>query len=380
MNKLNDNPYVKNALSFIIAGIVLISVYFTFQNIQWVSEALSKFISIVEPFIYAIALAFLMNPLVYWFENRVLIAFKWKKKTKHVLAVVLSFVVMIEVIVLFFAFIIPQLVDSVTSISQHFPSYIQSFNTYVLPYIREYFNNTAWLTDLLNSSSDIVSQGLSLLQQYLPNVLDLSLKVSKTILNLVLALVLALYLLFDQVMFIRQFKRFMTAFFGKKVTDAFMSTANLTSFMIHKFILGKALNSLIMGVLCYITMLVLGIDYPVFMSALFGVTNMIPFFGPFIGGAVGVFILFLENPTHALWFLIIVLVLQNLEGSVLSPLLIGDTMGLPGVWVMFAILVGGGYFGILGMFLGVPVFAVIYLVIKQVVDHRLSDKQTELEE
>lgn len=107
---------------------------------------------------------------------------------------------------------------------------------------------------------------------------------------------------------------------------------------------------------------------------------MIPFFGPFIGGAVGVFILFLENPTHALWFLIIVLVLQNLEGSVLSPLLIGDTMGLPGVWVMFAILVGGGYFGILGMFLGVPVFAVIYLVVKQFVDHRLSDKQIELEE
>ena len=375
MNKLNDNPYVKNALSFIIAGIVLIGVYFTVQNLQWVHDTLAKFLSIVEPFIYAIALAFLISPLVYWFEHRALGAFKWKTKFKHVVAVVLSFVVMIEVIILFFAFIIPQLVISVSNISEHFPSYIQSFNVYVIPYIREYLSDTTWLTDLLNSSTDIVSQGLSLLQQYLPNVLDISLKVSRTILNLTLAIVLALYLLFDEAMFIRQFKRFMTAFFGTKISDGFVNIANLTSFMIHKFILGKALNSVIMGVICYITMLLLGIDYPVFMSTLFGVTNMIPFFGPFIGGAIGVFILFLENPTHALWFLAIVLVLQNLEGSVLSPLLIGDTMGLPGVWVMFAIIVGGGYFGILGMFLGVPVFAVIYLVIKRVVDDRLKAKE-----
>lgn len=380
MRKFDDYPYVKNAISFIIAGLVLLMAYFTLQNFATVQAMTSRFMAVIAPFIYGVSIAFLLSPMVYWFEHRVLVIFKWKTRTKHVLSVILTLIAVTEIIVLFFAFVIPQVITSVANISGLLPSYITTLNGYLKPYMDAYLSGSTWINDLLSSSESLMSQALTLLQNYLPNILDFSVKVSQTIVNLMLALTLAVYLLLDEKAFSRQFKRFLYAVFGQRIGDEVVLHANLTSFMLHKFILGKALNSFIMAVLCYLAMLILNIEYPVFMSSLFGITNMIPFFGPFIGGAVGLIILLIENPTHALYFLIIIIVLQNIEGSVLGPIIIGDSMGLPGLWVMFAIIVGGGYFGILGMFLGVPVFAVIYLILKRFVDHRIQSRQLKVDE
>jgi len=380
MKKFEDFPYIKNAVSFIIAGIVLIAVYFLILNFQLVADQIDKLLSILTPFIYGLFIAFLLSPMVYWFEHRALVVFKWKTKTKHVISVVLTLVVTLEILVLFFSFIIPQLVTSISSISENLPQYIETFKRFGIPFIETYIPNVTWLTDILSSTESLLNSVLTLLQDYLPTILSYSMQFSRTVLNIFLAMTLAVYLLLDEIAFVRQFKRFSYALLGQHIGDEVVNVSTLLTYMVRKFILGKALNSFIMGILCYVAMLLLNLEYPVFMSALFGVTNMIPFFGPFIGGAIGAILLFLENPMHALWFILLVIALQNLEGSVLSPWLIGDSMGLPGLWVMFAILFGGGYFGIVGMFLGVPFFAVIYLLMKRFVDRRLESDQIKVNE
>jgi predicted PurR-regulated permease PerM len=379
MNNWKDSPHIKNALSIIIAGIVLITVYFTFLNFSFVKSVISQFLSIISPFIYGSFIAFLVNPIVRWFEHRALSIFKFKQKTKHLIAVLFTLVVVIEVVVLFVSVLLPQFISSISNISNSLPNYLDSFNQYIAPNIQNYIPDQSVIINLFSQSSNFVQRVIELLQQYVPNIVDFSINVSKSIFNGVLTIVIAIYILSDEEGFAYQLQRFVSAYFGKSVGKNIDAIVSLTSFMIRRFILGKAFNSLVLGIGMYITMLVINIPYPVFLSTIFAVTNMIPFFGPFIGGAFGVIILLLEDPMYAFWFLLAVLILQQIEGSILSPLVIGDSMGLPGIWVFFAIIVGGGYFGVAGMFLGIPVFAVIYLLIQRSMDIRLAQQEAQTE-
>lgn len=372
MKKFDDIPFIKNAITYIFAGIVLLVVYFVIQNLDIVLAQFSRFFDILAPLIYGVVIAFLLSPLVSWFEKKALNILKTKPGIKHIIAVILTLIVTIEVLILFFSFIIPQLVASLSMISERMPYYLKELRTWLIPLLNQYNIQNSWLDAIMNSSEDLLGKLTELLQAYLPDILDYSLQFTKTVFNLILSLTLAVYLLLDEKSFILQSKKFIYAVGGQKIGDEVVSFIDLTSFMLHKFILGKALNSLILGVLCYLAMLVIGLEYPVLMSSLIGVTNMIPFFGPFIGGAFGAMILVLENPIHAVWFIILASVLQQVEGSILSPWIIGDSMGLPGLWVMVAIIVGGGYFGIVGMFLGVPFFAVLYLLSKRYIDQKIE--------
>lgn len=378
MKKFDDIPFIKNALTYIFAGIVLLVVYFVIQNLDIVLAQFSKFFDILTPLIYGVVIAFLLSPLVAWFEKKALNILKTKPGIKHIIAVVLTLIVTIEVLILFFSFIIPQLIASLSMISERMPYYVQELRKWLIPLLDQYNIQNSWLDAIMNSSEDLLGKLTELLQTYLPDILDYSLQFTKTVFNLILSLTLAVYLLLDEKAFVLQSKKFIYAMGGQKIGDEVVSFIDLTSFMLHKFILGKALNSLILGVLCYLAMLVIGLEYPVLMSSLIGVTNMIPFFGPFIGGAFGAMILVLENPIHAVWFIILASVLQQIEGSILSPWIIGDSMGLPGLWVMVAIIVGGGYFGIVGMFLGVPFFAVLYLLSKRYIDKKIEKDQLDI--
>lgn len=377
MNNFKQYPILRSALSIIVAGIVLIAVYFIFLNMETVKNVLAQFFSIISPFVYGSFIAFLISPIARWFEYRALSIFKCKQKTKHNLAVIITLVVVVEIIILFFAVLIPQFVTSVSSLSESFPNYLDSFNLYIAPLLENYMSDQTWILDFLNSSSDLAQSVINLLQEYIPNIVDFSLRLTQSIFKATLSIVIAIYILLDEEGFAVQIKRFITAFLGPKAGKNINELVSLTSFMMQRFILGKAFNSVVMGVSLYVLMLLLNISFPVFLSTIFGFTNMIPFFGPFVGGAFGVIILVLQDPTSAFWFLIIILILQQIEGSILSPLVIGDSMGLPGIWVFFAIIVGGGYFGVIGMFLGAPIFAVIYLLLQRNMDKRLAKQESE---
>lgn len=375
MKNWKETPVIKNALSIIFAGIVLIAIYFTFLNFDSFKSIIATFFNIISPFVYGSFMAFLISPLVHWFEFRALSILKMRQKTKHIISVIMTLVVVIEVIVLFVFVLLPQFVGSIANISNNLPDYSETFNKFLAPLLENYFPDQTVILSLLNSSSDLVQRVVGLLQEYVPDIVNYSISISKSIFNAILSIVIAIYILVDEEGFTHQLQRFVNAYFGSKIGDDINSLLNLTSFMLHRFILGKAFNSIILGIGMYITMLIIDIPYPIFLSTIFGVTNMIPFFGPFIGGAFGVIILLLQDPYQALWFLAAVLILQQIEGSILSTVILGDSMGLPGIWVFFAIIVGGGYFGVAGMFLGVPIFAVIYLLIQRSMDIRLAENE-----
>jgi len=321
---------------------------------------------------YGLIFAFLMGPIVVFFEQKALISFKWKKNTKRLVSVILTLLITLEIIVLFFSFIIPQLITSLSSITEKLPQYIIVVEDLLGDWLINYRIQNEWVNLILNSSEDLLVNFLTTIQSYIPLILDYSWQFTKMVFNLLLGIAIAMYILIDKERFSLQTKKVLYVLVGQKSGDYLVDLSRLSSNMVHRFILGKMLDSLIIGIICYIGMLIIGLSYPVLLSVIVGVTNMIPVFGPFIGAIPGALILILVEPFQALWFVLFIIVLQQFDGNYLGPRILGDSMGLPSLWIMFAIIVGGGYFGVVGMFLGVPIFAVIYIVSKKIVANKLE--------
>lgn len=372
MKKWLDSSHLSLILSITLAGLFIVAIYFAILNINVFIELINDLGSVLTPFMYGLILAFLMSPIVSFFEMKAFASFKWKKSTKRILSVLLSLLITFEIIVLFFSFIIPQLIISLSSISEKLPEYIVIVEDLLGEWLVSYRLDNEWVNLLLDSSEDLLVTFLKTIQGYLPLILDYSWQFTKMIFNLLLGIAIAMYVLIDRERFSLQAKKLIYFISNQKTGDYLIDLSRLSSSMVHRFILGKMLDSFIIGVICYVGMLVLGLSYPLLLSVIVGVTNMIPVFGPFIGAIPGALILLLVDPFQALWFILFIILLQQFDGNFLGPRILGDTMGLPSLWIMFAIIVGGGYFGVVGMFLGVPIFAVIYIISKKIISNKLE--------
>lgn len=372
MKKWLDSSHLSLILSITLAGLFIVAIYFAILNIHVFVGLLKDLGNILTPFMYGLILAFLMSPIVSFFEVKAFASFKWKKSTKRIISVLLSLLITFEIIVLFFSFIIPQLIISLSSISEKLPEYIVIVEDLIGEWLVAYRIDNDWINLLLDSSEDLLVTFLKTIQGYLPLLLDYSWQFTKLVFNLLLGIAIAMYVLFDRERFSLQAKKVIYFISNQKTGDYLVDLSRLSSNMVHRFILGKMLDSFIIGLICYIGMLVLGLSYPLLLSVIIGVTNMIPVFGPFIGAVPGALILLLVDPFQALWFILFIILLQQFDGNFLGPRILGDSMGLPSLWIMFAIIVGGGYFGVVGMFLGVPLFAVIYIVSKKIISNKLE--------
>lgn len=372
MKKWLDSSHISLILSITLAGLFIVAIYFAILNINVFIELINDLGSVLTPFMYGLILAFLMSPIVSFFEMKAFASFKWKKSTKRILSVLLSLLITFEIIVLFFSFIIPQLIISLSSISEKLPEYIVIVEDLLGEWLVSYRLDNEWVNLLLDSSEDLLVTFLKTIQGYLPLILDYSWQFTKMIFNLLLGIAIAMYVLIDRERFSLQAKKLIYFISNQKTGDYLIDLSRLSSSMVHRFILGKMLDSFIIGVICYVGMLVLGLSYPLLLSVIVGVTNMIPVFGPFIGAIPGALILLLVDPFQALWFILFIILLQQFDGNFLGPRILGDSMGLPSLWIMFAIIVGGGYFGVVGMFLGVPIFAVIYIISKKIISNKLE--------
>lgn len=372
MKKWLDSSHISLILSITLAGLFIVAIYFAILNINVFIELINDLGSVLTPFMYGLILAFLMSPIVSFFEMKAFASFKWKKSTKRILSVLLSLLITFEIIVLFFSFIIPQLIISLSSISEKLPEYIVIVEDLLGEWLVSYRLDNEWVNLLLDSSEDLLVTFLKTIQGYLPLILDYSWQFTKMIFNLLLGIAIAMYVLIDRERFSLQAKKLIYFISNQKTGDYLIDLSRLSSSMVHRFILGKMLDSFIIGVICYVGMLVLGLSYPLLLSVIVGVTNMIPVFGPFIGAIPGALILLLVDPFQALWFILFIILLQQFDGNFLGPRILGDSMGLPSIWIMFAIIVGGGYFGVVGMFLGVPIFAVIYIISKKIISNKLE--------
>ena len=213
---------------------------------------------------------------------------------------------------------------------------------------------------------------LSFVNNAIPNIVAVLTTTISTIFNFIMGIVIAIYVLVDREGFAKSYSRIFKSILTPKAYQNSMTFFDVSIQKFSQFFSGKLLDSLIIGIICFICMVVLRLNYSILISVFVGVCNIIPFFVLFIGAIPSALILLIDNPTSALIFLIMIIILQQIDGNLIGPRILGDSVGLSSIWIMFALIVGGGYFGFAGMLLGVPIFAIIYFIVKYFINEELD--------
>lgn len=364
-------------VGIVIATFTLL-LFFLLTNFAVVADSWSHFLSILFPFIIGFSLAFLLNPIMMFFENKVFANWQPKGKAKRLLSLLIAFIIALAVIVFLFLLIVPAVIDSVGDLVSNNEVYIKRFSGFITDVFKDYNLDMTQINDVVGKGSEFLNNFGDLLSSAFPAIISTSYGILKTLLNILIGTAAGLYLLLDKEVFLSNVRKVNFAIFPENVARYLKRMTNVCRRVFYDFIIGKAIDSLIIGIICYLGLSLLQIEYAALLSVIVGVTNMIPVFGPFIGAIPGIIILLIIQPIQSLYFAIFILCLQQFDGNVLGPLILGDKLGLPSFWILFSVTIGGSFFGIVGMFVGVPVFAILYYGIQEFINIRLERKQITL--
>ncbi|RGB65032.1 MULTISPECIES: AI-2E family transporter [Oscillospiraceae] len=340
---------------------------------------LGNFVSLLTPFIIGFVLAYILCPILNAIERLLarLTGERLRRGTRRVICLILTYIVTIIVLTIFFWIVIPQIVSSVTSIAVQIPGWMTSVEAFANDIIAKYdlYNlPTSTLQQIMKAFEQVLSSVTGVLTDAIPHVWKATLSVTTGVLNFILGIIISIYMLLSKERFFAQIKKLMNALIPSPVVQKILDITHQSHEIFSGFISGKLLDSLIIGVLCFCGMNLFQMPYAMLISVIVGVTNIIPYFGPFIGAIPSILILLMVEPVTALWFALFVLLLQQLDGNVIGPKILGDSTGLSAFWVVFSITVFGSLLGLVGMFIGVPLFAVIYSLIRQFAEWRLEKK------
>ena len=387
---MDKKPHIKPYLYGMLAGFGAISLsilfFFLIYRFQGFGDAISKLTGILMPFIYGAVIAYLLKPVCNCVEDFLRRLLPEKMGTAaNMLAVTVSLLFGILVVYALIMMIVPQLITSVTTLYYTARNNLNDFvdwashqeiiasNQKLLDFIETSYDN---LQDTLDN---IVRTKLVPSMQSLLSGAALGVMSFVTFLkNIIIGVIVSVYLLASRKKFGQQCKMILYSLIKPRWADIILEEILYADKMFGGFINGKILDSAIIGVLCYIACLIFKFPSALLVSVIIGVTNVIPFFGPFIGAIPATLLILIQNPIKALWFVLFVLVLQQVDGNIIGPKILGNTTGLSSFWVLFAILLFGGLWGFVGMIIGVPLFAVIYDVVKKLVIHGLC-RNDELE-
>lgn len=380
---MDKKPHIKPYLYGMLAGFGAISLsilfFFLIYRFQGFGDAISKLTGILMPFIYGAVIAYLLKPVCNCVEDFLRRLLPEKMGTAaNMLAVTISLLFGILVVYALIMMIVPQLITSVTTLYYTARNNLNDFvdwashqeiiasNQKLLDFIETSYDN---LQDTLDN---IVRTKLVPSMQSLLSGAALGVMSFVTFLkNIIIGVIVSVYLLASRKKFGQQCKMILYSLIKPRWADIILEEVLYADKMFGGFINGKILDSAIIGVLCYIACLIFKFPSALLVSVIIGVTNVIPFFGPFIGAIPATLLILIQNPIKALWFILFVLVLQQVDGNIIGPKILGNTTGLSSFWVLFAILLFGGLWGFVGMIIGVPLFAVIYDVLKKFVFHGL---------
>ena len=372
-SKLKEET-IENIKVFSISGILVVAFYTFINNVVPLYGVLRAIFVALSPFIYGIGIAFLLNPLRKIIEYSWLEKTKLKPRTKKVIASFGALLIGIIMLFVFFSILIPQMISSIQTFLSSFEGYVDTAHKF-------FESNNFFSDDLLKTLNPVIDKGVSMLGDWVSNIasslnaiLMYSVIFAKGVMDFLIGMIIALYILLDEPNLKRQIKKVLYALLPEKMTKGILRTTRLTINTFNSFVAGKAVDSLIIGILCYIILSFMKMPYTPLISVVVGVTNMIPVFGPFLGAIPSILILLLVDPFKALEFSIFILILQQVDGNIIGPRILGGAVGLPTLYVMFAIIIGGALFGIVGMFIGVPVFSVIFVLVSEFI-HRQLDKK-----
>lgn len=370
----------------IIAGILFYYILFHRANL---SSAFNYVVKISMPIIDGLVLAYLMTPIMNTIENRIMkpLYIKGKvkinknsKKRMRTFSILLTVIIVLLIAYEFLAMIIPELITSIQSIYSQLPTYIKNLNNWIAKILEDNPELESMANELINKyypmlAEDLKTFGLSKLNHILDILSSGVLDFLKATWNFVIGFIISIYILGNKELFAGQIKKTIYALFERASANQIIANFRFVHSTFSGFIVGKIIDSAIIGVICFVCTTIIGTPYAILVSVIVGVTNVIPFFGPWIGGVPCALLILMVNPLQCLYFIILILVIQQFDGNVLGPKILGDSTGLSGFWVIFAITVFGGIFGVLGMVVGVPIFAVLYAGFKALINRRLAKKE-----
>ena len=361
---------------------------FFFIHITDVFNVLKTIFTVLSPVMYGLVIAYLLNYPYKAFHDHV---FKkmgtkhlWLKKLKKPLSLSLSYIIIFGIVAFLIGTLIPELYTSVLTLVDNIPAYenaIRSASDNAVEFIR---NSTGYnLYDMENynqlisiiTGSDTTNFITNIVTNVLPSAFNTVLGIGAGLYNWIIGIIISIYLLASKERLIRQFKVVVVAFTPEKFYRRLFKIGDVFNNKCGKFIVGKIIDSFIIGLMCFIGLSIFRFHYPLLISVIIGVFNLIPFFGPIIGAIPTAFLLLIINPMEALGFVVFIIVLQQFDGNILGPRILGETVGISGFWIMVSVIVGGGLFGLPGMLLGVPIFAAIYTLVQEAAERRLKIKE-----
>ena len=379
---------------YVPAALLVILFSFLIDRFTGFLSIVSAFMNILQPVFLGLAIAFLANPIMMFFE-RLLSRFlirenkkpnRWKLKRKkdfiRGICAVLAVTLLVAIVAAFAVQILPQFIETVQYLINHLYEKIvgvidwaDQLTGYAFADVMEaartdgriyVWIDTAekWIRDYLNLTEDNLASTLT----------EYSLHFGRIIVNVLIGIFIAIYMLISKETFRGHSKRFVAAAFRPDIAEFILDVSLRGSQIFYGFIIGKIIDSIIIGIICWIGMTILGLNYSMLCSFIVGVTNVIPVFGPYIGALPTVILLFVTDPPQGIIFLIYILVLQQVDGNLIGPKILGDSTGISPFWVIFAIVVGGGLFGFLGMLLGVPTIALLLYILDQLTIRRCKEK------
>lgn len=354
---------------FCVVG-ACIALYLTLNNLGYFLWKIGAFIGIVSPFAGGIVIAYVLDPMVKFFYTKL---FREKKKTRG-FAILLAYLVAILLLVLLAWLVIPQIVDSIAMLFTNFPSYIQSIQD-MLGMAQERFGvDLSSATKVLDDSEAMVKEIYSMASAAMPQIVASIGSVASNFVAIFTSIAASIYMLADKEHLLHQLRTLAHAFLPEKAAENTLRICHYANVNFTGFFVGKIIDSAIIGVITFVAMAILRLDFALLISVFIGITNIIPVFGPFIGAIPSIFILLLVDPIQALIFGVLILVIQQVDGNFIGPKILGSSIGISALWILFSIVVGGDLFGLVGMVVGVPLFATFYGLAREFV-HYMLDKR-----
>lgn len=362
--------------SFVVIACSIL-LYMIMSNIDEFSSKVDGMIVTLRPFIIGGAIAYLLNFMLKFYEN---LLSKWdkfnkqSKKVKRSVGLILTYLSAMIMVYLFLQFVLPQLVDSILGLANSIPQYVKDLSNFTNDLLSKVDLEPQFIELLMKQWNDLINAIIAFITNMVPVIGNMLLGLSSSLFSIFIGVIVSIYMLIDKEKLLALSRKIIFAFSPNERAKFILRIARISNDTFGKFLVGKIIDSLIIGVLTFCILSICKMPYTLLISVIIGITNIIPFFGPFFGAIPSVIIVLFVSPTKALWLILIVFIIQQIDGNIIGPKILGDSIGISAFWILFSLLIFSKLLGFVGMIVGVPIFAVVYSLIKETVELRLKGK------
>ena len=377
-----NSKYTTIAVYTFLVAISIMLFYLGISQVSIFTDKLDLLITILQPFIIGFSIAYIINFLLDFYETKIF-KIKYiqnlKLKSTRGLGIILSYITAAFIIGMVFKFLLPQVLDSIVGLVNDIPTYINKTTEVINNIVGNLNIGEQYSKTLIDNLNNIINYSIKFITNLIPALGGVLATIVSKIWNVILGIIISVYLLIDKEKLCALSKKITYGIFNKKHADKIVELVDRSNYTFGRFLIGKIIDSLIIGILTFVILAIFKMPYIVLISVIVGITNIIPFFGPFIGAIPSFIIILFVSPVQALWFLLIIFIIQQLDGNVIGPKILGDSIGISAFWIVFSILVAGKLLGLLGMVIGVPLFAIFYSIVKEYIENKLKRKGLKVE-